>query len=550
MNKINGIIFRDMIISGAGNLKSHIKEVNDLNVFPVPDGDTGTNMSMTIGSAASELKGKDEESASKVAQTAASALLRGARGNSGVITSLLFRGISKGFGSAQEIDAKAFAEAYTKGVESAYKAVMKPTEGTILTVARLSAAAAVEQAEKSDDFEELFASILDVARQTLEETREMLPVLKQAGVVDSGGKGLVRILEGMYSVIKDGQIIEGGEDMEQRTRADFASFDLGDIKFAYCTEFLVNKNELSLGKDFEQLHQFAMKNGDSVVFVDDEEIVKIHVHTNHPGKVLEEALKYGFLSKMKIENMKEQLEREQAEREQAEAPAAPAAKETVELKPYGFVAVTAGEGISDLFKELGADGVVYGGQTMNPSTEDILKAIESVPAEKVFVFPNNKNIIMAAQQTISISTKEVVVVPTRSVPEGVSAMLAFDESADTVENLENMQEASSAVTTGNVTYAVRDSTIGETEIKEGQIMGLSGGLVKALGDDVNDTAYGLAKALIEETDGSVMTLYFGEEVDEEAANRLSQRIGEDFTSVDVTLVNGKQPVYYYIISIE
>ncbi len=534
-----------MIISGAGSLKAHIQEVNDLNVFPVPDGDTGTNMSMTISAAASELAGGDETNAGKVAKTAASALLRGARGNSGVITSLLFRGISKGFDNAEEIDAKTFAAAYTKGVESAYKAVMKPTEGTILTVARLSAAAGVEQAEKSDDMEALFAVILDAARETLEQTREMLPVLKQAGVVDSGGKGLVRILEGMYSVIKDGVIIEGGDVTEVKEKADFASFELKDIKFAYCTEFLVNKNELSLGKDFEKLHQFAMKNGDSVVFVDDDEIVKIHVHTNHPGKVLEEALKYGYLSKMKIENMKEQLEREQAE-----SNAEPEVQEVAQDKEYGFVAVAAGEGMSDMFTEMGIDNVVFGGQTMNPSADDILKAIEAVPAEKVFVFPNNKNIIMAAQLAVPMSTREVIVVPTRSVPECVSAMFVFDESIGTAENLENMQEAASAVTTGQVTYAVRDSSIGDTEIKEGQIMGLSGGLVKALGDDVDETAYSLAKALADEKGGSVMTVYSGEEVTSERAQALCDRLTAEYPAMDVALVEGKQPVYFYIVSVE
>ena len=545
MNTINGIIFRDMIISGAGSLKTHIQEVNDLNVFPVPDGDTGTNMSMTISAAASELAGSDEVNAGKVAKSAASALLRGARGNSGVITSLLFRGISKGFDGAEEIDAKAFAAAYTKGVESAYKAVMKPTEGTILTVARLSAAAGVQQAEKSDDIVELFSVILDAARETLEQTREMLPVLKQAGVVDSGGKGLVRILEGMYSVVKDGVIIECGDVGEVREKADFASFELSDIKFAYCTEFLVNKNELSLGKDFEKLHQFAMKNGDSVVFVDDEEIVKIHVHTNHPGKVLEEALKYGYLSKMKIENMKEQLEREQAESAAAEP-----VQEVAQDKEYGFVAVAAGEGMSDMFTEMGIDNVVFGGQTMNPSADDILKAIEAVPAKKVFVFPNNKNIIMAAQLAVPMSTREVIVVPTRSVPECVSAMFVFDESMGTAENLEAMQEAASAVTTGQVTYAVRDSSIGDTEIKEGQIMGLSGGLVKALGDDVDETAYSLAKTLADEKGGSVMTVYSGEEVTSERAQALVDRLTAAYPSMDVALVEGKQPVYFYIVSVE
>lgn len=558
MKVINGNTLRDMILSGAGNLQTHKQEVNDLNVFPVPDGDTGTNMSLTMQSAVNELVSIDNEGADKVSSVTASALLRGARGNSGVITSLLFRGMSKSIAAQKEVDAKAFAAAYKKGVEAAYKAVMKPTEGTILTVSRLGADAGIEAAEAGKDMIETFETILEVSRDTLEKTPEMLPVLKQAGVVDSGGQGLLYILEGMYSVLKNGVILEGTDKPEAQAKADFASFDASDIEFAYCTEFLVNKNELTVGKDVGKLHKFALSNGDSVVFVDDDEIIKIHVHTNHPGKVIEKALEFGFLSKMKIENMKEQLEREKAEKatSQPQAPQQePESKETTKLTPatpvkkYGFVAVTAGEGMNDLFMDLGADGVVFGGQTMNPSADDIYKVVENVPAEVVFIFPNNKNIIMAAQLVVPLSEKQVVVVPTRTVPEGVSAMLAFDESVGAEQNLENMQQAASAVKTGQVTYAVRDSVIGDTEIKEGEIMGLCGGEIKSLGSDVELTTSQLVDAMVDEN-SQLITVYYGDAVKQDEATALTDKLAEKYPELEIMPVCGKQPVYYYIVAVE
>lgn len=548
-----------MILSGGGNLQLHKQEVNDLNVFPVPDGDTGTNMGMTIGAAMAELGSIDGESAGKVASVCSNALLRGARGNSGVILSLLFRGMSKSIGKAEEIDAKQFAAAFKCGVEAAYKAVMKPTEGTILTVTRLAGDAAMAAAEGGADVLKTVQTLYDAAEETLAKTPDMLPVLKQAGVVDSGGRGFVCIAEGMLSFLKTGVVIEGDDKeapaMATNTRANFEEFDAASIKFAYCTEFIIDK---TMGKavktDFEALHKYVMSKGDSVVFVDDDEICKIHVHTNHPGHVLEEAMKYGTLCKMKIENMKEQLAREKAESAAQAAAAAEAEKKEIvhaePTKPFGFVSVAAGAGIQELMLEIGVDNVVTGGQTMNPSTEDILYAVEATPAECVFVFPNNKNIIMAAQMVVPLTEKQIYIIPTKTIPEGISALLAFDEGASAEDNEKIMCEAAGLVKTGQVTHAVRDSEIDGKDIKEGEIMGLFGGTLAAKGSDIEETTLEMAKAMADENT-SMITVYFGEDTTEEKAlelvDKMQLALGEN---VSITAISGGQPVYYYIVSAE
>ncbi len=547
MNKINGNTLRDMILSGGGNLQLHKQEVNDLNVFPVPDGDTGTNMGMTMEAAMAELSSVKGEGAGKVASVASNALLRGARGNSGVILSLLFRGLAKSIGTQQEIDAIQFALAFKNGVASAYKAVMKPTEGTILTVTRMAGEAALAAAQDGADVLGTVQALYDEACATLDKTPDMLPVLKMAGVVDSGGRGFVCIAEGMLSFLKTGSVTVGEEAVATNTRANFAEFDAASIKFAYCTEFIIEKTEISKKRDFEVLHEYVMNKGDSVVFVDDDEIVKIHVHTNHPGRVLEEAMKYGTLSKMKIENMKEQLAREAAESARTQEHVIEHAEPT---KPYGFVAVAAGEGLQELMVEVGADRVVTGGQTMNPSTEDILRAVEATPSDNVFVFPNNKNIIMAAQMVEPLTEKKVYIIPTRTIPEGISALLSFDEGASVEENVQIMTEAAAAVKTGQVTHAVRDSEIDGEEIKEGEIMGLCAGKLTAKGADIDETAFDMAKKMTDDT-VSMLTIYFGEEIDEERALSLVDKIQSELgDSVSITAVNGGQPVYYYVISAE
>lgn len=544
-----------MLLSGGANLENHRQEVNDLNVFPVPDGDTGTNMSLTMSAALDEISKLEGAPAATVAEVTASALLRGARGNSGVILSLLFRGFSKGLAGIEAAGPVEFTQAFCKGVEAAYKAVMKPTEGTMLTVSRLAGDAALSAAKGGADINATLRILRDAAADTLEKTPDMLPILKQAGVVDSGGKGLLYIIEGMLYALNGGGIIKSvGKDehgaMEKSAGADFSSFEVEDIKYAYCTEFLICKGEKTKGKNIDSLRRYIMNKGDSVVFVDDDEFIKVHVHTDHPGYVMEEALKYGVLSKMKIENMKEQLERERAEAEKAKKAKAEPPAPPREEKEYSFVAVAAGEGIKALFSELGADEVVFGGQTMNPSTEDILKAVESAPGRTVYVFPNNKNIILAAQMVIPMTEKNVVVVPTKSIPEGITAMLCFDATLSAEENSKVMASAAENVKTGQVTYAVRDTEIGGKAIREGQMIGLHAGELIAAGDTAEDTALELAKSMVDEN-SQIITVFFGEEVEQAAAEALAERLAKEIGShIDISVVGGGQPVYYYVISVE
>ncbi len=551
---INGNQLRDAYISAANHIMARRQEVDALNVFPVPDGDTGTNMSMTINAAVPELKLMENPTVAAVAKTAASALLRGARGNSGVILSLLFRGFSKGLAGKKEADGADFAQALTMGVEAAYKAVMKPTEGTILTVSRMAAERARVVAKTNTDAIAVWEEIVREAEAALEQTPEMLPVLKKAGVVDAGGKGLLIVFEGMLSVLRDGIMIEdtqpkGGEGQETDDFQDaIAQYD-ADITFAYCTEFIVQKKEPNA--DSLKLRAYLESIGDSVVVVDDEDIIKCHVHTNNPGLALEEAVKYGMLCKMKIENMEEQFAARKSQAAKENPKEEPLAYVPVDPEiPYGIVAVAAGEGLQGLFRDLGANQVVSGGQTMNPSTEDILKAIHATPAQNVFVLPNNKNIIMAAEQAIKLADRNVCVLPSRTVPQGIAAMLAFDPDAELEQNQVNMSNALDTVSTGSITFAARDSDYDGHAIREGELLALDNGKLSFTDTDLARTCSKLVKQMLSRS-SSFVTVYYGEDVTPEMAAQaegaIRQRLPED---VELTVLNGGQPVYYFIISVE
>ena len=551
---INGNQLRDAYISAANHIMARRQEVDALNVFPVPDGDTGTNMSMTINAAVPELKLMENPTVAAVAKTAASALLRGARGNSGVILSLLFRGFSKGLAGKKEADGADFAQALTMGVEAAYKAVMKPTEGTILTVSRMAAERARVVAKTNTDAIAVWEEIVREAEAALEQTPEMLPVLKKAGVVDAGGKGLLIVFEGMLSVLRDGIMIEdtqpkGGEGQETDDFQDaIAQYD-ADITFAYCTEFIVQKKEPNA--DSLKLRAYLESIGDSVVVVDDEDIIKCHVHTNNPGLALEEAVKYGMLCKMKIENMEEQFAARKSQAAKENPKEEPLAYVPVDPEiPYGIVAVAAGEGLQGLFRDLGANQIVSGGQTMNPATADILAAVQSVPAKTVFVLPNNKNIIMAAEQAQKLADRTVVVLPTRTIPQGITAMLNFDPEADAGANAVAMQQAADKVATGLVTFAARDSDFDGRKIKKGEILALENGKLVATGTDITKTTYRLARSMCKK-DTSFITVISGCDVSEEDAARTAQLVQAKCPSgIEVTQLAGGQPVYYYIISVE
>ncbi len=554
---INGNILRDALLSGANNIVNCKQAVDELNVFPVPDGDTGTNMSMTISAAARELALLNNETADKVASTNASALLRGARGNSGVILSLLFRGFAKGLKGKEVMDSEGLANAMRFGVEAAYNAVMKPTEGTILTVARVGSEYATKAFNEGRNVVETFEALLEGASKALAETPEILPVLKKAGVVDAGGKGFVVILEGMLSVIRDGKMIESEEASVSASPASAQRNAAGetevDITFTYCTEFIVKRAN---DKEPKALRAYLETIGDCVVVVDDEEIIKVHVHTDHPGNAFEKGLTYGQLINMKVENMRDQHERAKHD-SKGDAPKT-AVKETdngpvqsVEItKDFGFVAVSAGAGLEALFTDLGADMIVSGGQTMNPSTDDILNAIEQTPASTVFVLPNNKNIIMAAEQAIPLSTRKVIVLPTRTIPQGITAMLNFNPDLDGDANAIEMQKAYANVQTGQVTFAARDSDYDGKQIKKGELLALANGKVSFTETDLEKCVIKLTKNL-SNRDTAFVTLIYGEDVTEAQAERicsaLQDKLGSD---IEVTLVNGGQPVYYFIMSVE
>ena len=556
---INGDTLRDALLSAANHIANNKKQVDDLNVFPVPDGDTGTNMSMTLANAARELEKTAGLTAGEVAKMNAAALLRGARGNSGVITSLLFRGFSKGIGTDEFVTAENLANAFQFGVDAAYKAVMKPTEGTILTVARYAALGARNALEAGGDEMAVFTAALESAKTALAETPELLPVLKKAGVVDAGGRGFVVILEGMMSVFRDGVIIasetaaeEPAEEEESRNAA--GEFD-AEITFTYCTEFIVNRDD-ACRKEPQELRSYLESIGDCVVVVDDEDIIKVHVHTDHPGNAIENALTFGQLVHLKIENMRDQHERAGHDAREAKKKPTRSADRTetftpvTPTKPIGFVSVCAGDGVAALFKDLGVDTVVSGGQPMNPSTDDILKAVETTPAETVFVLPNNKNIIMAAEQTIPISTRKVIVVHTRTIPQGISAMLAFDAEKDTERNAIEMMKAADRIATGQITFAARDSDYDGHSIKKGELLALLGSKVSFTETDLEKAVLRLLKQMVKR-DSAFITVIYGEDVSEEQASALEAQIQQKYgAKAEIMMINGGQPIYYYILSVE
>ena len=532
----------DMIVSAANNLENNKQPVNDLNVFPVPDGDTGTNMSLTIGSARKALLELETDEVGKVAKAAAGALIRGARGNSGVILSLLFRGLSVGLRDHKTASAADFARALQIGCESAYKAVMKPTEGTILTVARVSAADAVAAAREGAGLKTVMDILCASAEETLAKTPEMLPVLKQAGVVDAGGKGYLFVLEGMRSVLRDGKVIELAEAVAEAEKAPAEA-----PKLAYCAEFELQKKEQS--DSAEELRAYLRSVGERVVLTDEGPLVKAHVHTNNPGLVLEAALKLGVLTRIKVENLGEQhtvllpeLGKEAPKKKKPE-PAKP-------TKDFGFVSVAAGAGFAALFGDLGVDAVIEGGQTMNPSTEDILSAVDQTPAKTVFVLPNNKNIIMAAQQCVSLTRKKVVVLPSKTVPQGISALLAFDENASEEQNTKAMTEALGGVTTMSLTYAARDSVFDGQEIKKGDYLGMVEGKVVGVRPSLKECLDAMASAGLKGSE-TFVNLYYGEGVEEKDALAASEILKAHLSpDAEVNVLCGGQPVYYYVISAE
>ena len=557
---IKGSQLRDAFISGANSISNCRQQVDALNVFPVPDGDTGTNMSMTINAAKRELETiKEDPTVEQVSKKAASALLRGARGNSGVILSLLFRGFSKGLEGKEEADAKDIAHALSLGVSAAYKAVMKPTEGTILTVARLASEHAQQVAQQEEVTEVMmWKEILSAAEDALAQTPEMLPVLKKAGVVDAGGQGFVEIWKGMLSVIENEQIIPSEEEAqaapkEKKAHGVAAEFNEEDIHFCYCTEFIINTEHPDA--DPLSLRAYLESIGDCVVVVDDEEIIKCHVHTNEPGNAIQAALKLGYLTNMKIDNMKEQHgdNNKLVDLEAEGQPAFPY-KAVDPDKEYGFVAIAAGEGVKQLFVDLGVDNVVSGGQTMNPSTDDILSAIHATAAKRVFVLPNNKNIIMAAEQAANLADRKVDVLQTRTIPQGLSAMLAFDPEADRKQNVTNMVQAYERVGTGSVTFAARDSDYEGHKIKKGELLALENGKMSFVDTDLKKTVVKLTHNLTKKSpnkDASFVTLIYGEDVAEDQAEEIREAVAERLgDSAEVVLIAGKQPVYYFIISVE
>ena len=547
INVIDGAVLSRMIVHGAACINAQKQNINELNVFPVPDGDTGTNMSLTIAAAAAELKKKQPAHAGEAAAINASALLRGARGNSGVILSLLFRGFAKAIKEKETIDGRDFAIALDWGVAAAYKAVMKPAEGTILTVSRLAARRAAEAAREDHGLEHVLMEAIKEGHVALAGTIEQNPVLKKAGVVDAGGKGFLIVLEGMLSELRGEPMPEvSDESAPVKEQADFASFETGEIKFGYCTEFICSRDTK---KDPEALRAFLNGMGDSLVLVEDDDIIKVHVHTNHPGQVLEEALTYGALQTVKIENMRNQhteILEEAAQSEEAPAETVSAAPE----KKYGFVSVCAGDGLAAVFSDLGVDAVVSGGQTMNPSTDDIYREVCKVPAEIIYVLPNNKNITMAAQQVIPlVEDKKVIVLPTATVPQGISAMLAVDTDAEEAENTAAMQEAYSRVHTSQITYAARNSDFDGFQITEGDYLALAENQLFGTDTDLDALLERLAMAETQQN-AEFITIFYGEDVTEQDAIRAQQLFQRCCPNAEITLLAGGQPVYYYMISAE
>ena len=539
---INGADFRRLAISAAASVEIHKQQLNDLNVFPVPDGDTGTNMSMTINAAASDLRKVDYPTLEKAAAITASAMLRGARGNSGVILSLLFRGMSKRLKGIEECDGTTWAEALQAGVDAAYKAVMKPAEGTILTVSRLAAAAAIKAAQENNFIEYVHIAAIEAAKVALAETTNQNPVLKKAGVVDAGGKGWLFVLEAMLSSLQGEDVVvpEGFADGEPREQANFGDISDEEITFTYCTEFVIDREN---DKDVEPLRAFLDSLGDSLVLVEDDDIIKVHVHTNDPGKALHEAMDYGSFVTVKIENMRLQ----HTEKVMSEQQLAPKIAEPE--KTFGVVSVCAGDGLADVFKDLGVDGIISGGQTMNPSTQDILEVVNKVPAETVFVLPNNKNIIMAAQQVDALTPKNVVVIPSKTVPQGITAMLSFAPDLNGEEIEAAMTDALGTVDTMQITYAARDSDFDGHDIHEGDYLAIYGSALFGTNKDIKAVLKSLAEKVKEEGK-EYITIYYGEDINEKQAQKAADIFADICADADINLLRGGQPVYYYLISAE
>ena len=553
--KIDASLLAKMFLAGANNLEAKKEWINELNVFPVPDGDTGTNMSMTILAAAKEVSSLEKKDMKSVAKAISSGSLRGARGNSGVILSQLFRGFTKVIANYEYIDTVVLAEACDKAVETAYKAVMKPKEGTILTVARGAADKAIDMVEETDDLEVFIKAVIDEAERVLQKTPDMLPVLKQAGVVDSGGQGLVVVLQGAYDALMGKEIDYSSFESAQTSGGitKISAETEAEIKFGYCTEFIIVLNKPLRDEEVAKYKAFLTFIGDSIVVVADDEIVKTHVHTNDPGLAIQEALKHGSLSKIKIDNMREEhqerlirdAQKVAAEQAKAEAEAAP-----VELKEMGFISVSAGAGLSEIFSGLGVDVIIEGGQTMNPSTDDILHAIEKVPAKNVFVLPNNKNIILAANQAAELSEeKKIYVIPTKTIPQGISALINFIPEQSAEENADRMTGELCNVKSGEITYAVRDTVIDDKEIKENDYMGIGDDGLLAVGAELNETLFAMIDELVDEESG-IISLYYGEDVSEEDAQALADQLQEKYEDLEVEVNDGGQPIYYYILSVE
>lgn len=555
---INVDVLAKMFLAGAQNIEAKKDYINELNVFPVPDGDTGTNMSMTIMSAAKEVTALNKPAMKDLAKAISSGSLRGARGNSGVILSQLLRGFTKAIKEEKEIDVLALAAACQRARDTAYKAVMKPKEGTILTVASGIATKAAEMAEETDDLEVFIPAVIEHAQDVLNQTPEMLPVLKEAGVVDSGGQGLLEVIKGAYDAFLgkeiDYSVIEPSTGVTvNKVNAE----DTADIKFGYCTEFIILTEKEFTEDDEREFKKFLSSIGDSIVCVADDDVVKIHVHTNDPGLAIQKALTYGQLSKMKIDNMREEHQEklirdaEKLAEQQANEEAAHEEKKPAEpRKAMGFIAVSIGAGMNEIFKELGADYIIEGGQTMNPSTEDMLNAIDRVNADTVFILPNNKNIVLAANQAKSlVEEKEIIVIPTKTVPQGITAIINFMPDADAKTNEEAMLEEIKNVKTGQVTYAVRDTHIDDKEIHEGDIMGIGDSGILAVGKDLEETTKELIANLVDE-DSELIRIYYGEEVSEEDAEKFTEEITELYPDVDVDIQFGGQPIYYYVLAVE
>lgn len=553
--KIDASLLAKMFLAGANNLEAKKEWINELNVFPVPDGDTGTNMSMTILAAAKEVGGLEKKDMKSVAKAISSGSLRGARGNSGVILSQLFRGFTKVIANYDYIDTVVLAEACDKAVETAYKAVMKPKEGTILTVARGAADKAIDMVEETSDLEVFIKAVIDEAERVLAKTPEMLPVLKQAGVVDSGGQGLVVVLQGAYDALMGKEIDYSSFERAQSSGGitKISAETEAEIKFGYCTEFIIVLNKSLSDEQVAEYKAFLTSIGDSIVVVADDEIVKTHVHTNDPGLAIQEALKHGSLSKIKIDNMREEHQERlikdaqkvaaQQAQEDAQAVSAP-------MKEMGFISVSAGAGLSEIFSGLGVDVIIEGGQTMNPSTEDILHAIDKVSAKNIFVLPNNKNIILAANQAAELSEeKKVYVIPTKTIPQGISALINFIPEQSAGENAQRMTAELCHIKSGEITYAVRDTVIDDKEIKENDYMGIGDDGILAVGADLKETLMEMVDQLVDDESG-IISLYYGEDVSEEDAQALADQLQEKYEDLEVEVNNGGQPIYYYILSVE